>query len=65
MSRLAPLLLAGIVSGSLAVAIAVSTGLGWGWVALSYMVGGNIGLILTGLLLTRASESDTISAQHD
>ncbi len=65
MSRLAPLLLAGIVSGSLAVAIAMSAGLGWGWVILSYILGGNVGLIMTGLLLTRASEANTVSAPHD
>ncbi|MEJ6395302.1 hypothetical protein V8J82_18720 [Gymnodinialimonas sp. 2305UL16-5] len=53
MSSLGLILLSGIVAGFAAAAIAVTAGAGLWWALLAYIVGGDIGLIATALLVGR------------
>ena len=53
MSSLGFILLSGIVAGFAAAAVAVAAGAGIWWIVLAYIVGGDIGLIATALLVSR------------
>lgn len=59
------LILAGFVSGVLGVTLALSAGFGWVAAFWFYTLGGNIGLLLTAVLIARLRKDDVIRVNDD